>query len=923
MINRLGTQITIIISTVLAASLLVGILLAHASEKSRLERVIKDRTQRILLSLQASHTQAMIHRGNKKDNNPVINALNDSLKQLSLSQKNATLWLYMGPKVIAYQKAQGSDEIEPPQDQMDKKSLASKQHEFGFIANNHYRYSIPVILGEGNAANKKCFSCHAKDMNMSEGDLLGGFSISYNAQNDMDDFNFTFFKAFTFIAAMVLFNGIILVTVIRYLVSSPISSAVQILQDITKDKDISKVTSKKIHSQEINQIFQSAKKLSLYANKRSQDILTVVNKHSIVAITDIKGTITHANDKFCDISGYSKEELIGSNHRQLKSGRHDTEFFAEIFRTITKGKTWQGEICNYSKSGREYWVDTTISPILKSNGKIKYYIAIRTDITPIKSAEESLILAKRSAEETAKIKSEFLANMSHEIRTPMNGVLGMLNVLKSTELNDNQQKKLAMAHDSAQSLLYVINEVLDFSKVESGNLELESVDFNLKVLIGDIADSYGLRLEEKNLELIIDSTGIDNPMVTGDPGRIRQIINNLLGNAFKFTSDGEIIITAKLVNETDDTEQLRLICSVRDTGVGIPPNVLPKLFTPFTQADSSTTRKFGGTGLGLSITKKLCNVMGGSIEAHSQPGEGSTFEFNIQLIASHQTLATLPNLGIEDTRILIVDDNQTNLEVLSNQLEHWGALVTLANGGDEALKYLNTHEFDLAILDMQMPGMDGAKLGELIRSNTLFDDIKLVMMTSMSHRGDAAHFAKLGFQAYIPKPVTTDDLYKAISVLQETPQDLASPPFITTHYLHELQVKSPTIPPHCRILLVDDVPINLEVVKCLLEDSEAIIDAAYNGLEALEALKAMDQKSPYQIILMDCQMPEMDGYQAATAIRNGDAGIANIEIPIVAMTANALSHDKQKCLDSGMNDYISKPIDPSILYEKISTWVNK
>jgi len=920
--THLSSQITKIVSFVLTVTLLIGIWLAYNNEKSRLEAVIKDRTHRILLSLQASHTQAMIYRGHKQDNNPVINALNDSLSQLSSSQKNSKLWLYMGPKVIVYQKSQGSTEIEPPLDPIDHLTLDTKKDEYGFITKSQYRYSIPVVLGEGAANNEKCFSCHANDMNMHQGDVIGGFSISYDAQPDIDSFQLSIIKMFAFISSLILLNAYILISVIRHYVSNPIEKVANILQDITHSKSTNIAINTKGHSHEISLILKSAKKLNDYASNRSQEILSVVNQHSIVAITDTAGTITHVNEKFCDISGYTRDELIGSNHRILNSGHHDKEFFNDMFMSITKGETWQGDICNKNKKGHKYWVDSTISPILDAYGKVESYIAIRSDISLIKSAQESLILAKHSAEESMQTKSDFLANMSHEIRTPMNGVLGMINILKSTELNDNQHKKLGMAHESAQSLLSIINEILDFSKIESGNLDIEEVSFNIKTLLGDLGDSYGLRLEEKQLELIIDCRDVQTPMVLGDPGRIRQIINNLLGNAIKFTEKGEITIKAALTPIKDQHNHYQLHCSVTDSGVGISGETIEKLFTPFTQADSSTTRKYGGTGLGLSISKKLCQLMQGDIQARSELGKGSTFEFNIQLKAGAQSTTAPFDLNISETRILIVDDNPTNLEVLSSQLHLWGAQVVKAKGGQEALKCLQNNDFSLAILDMQMPDMDGAELGQLIRKNRHYDAIKLVMMTSMSHRGDASYFASLGFEAYIPKPVSTNDLQKALAVLKEDKQALKNAtPLVTTHYLHELENPAPSIPDKCRILLVDDVAINLEVVKCLLEDTSAIIDTACNGVEAIELLTVMDKEAAYDAILMDCQMPEMDGYQAAIAIRKGDAGQLNTQIPIIAMTANALSHDKQKCLDSGMNDYISKPVDPDTLFEKLHAWI--
>jgi len=663
-----------------------------------------------------------------------------------------------------------------------------------------------------------------------------------------------------------------------------------------------------------------------------------LDQHAIVAVTDLKGSITYANKRFSEISGYSQEELLGKNHRLVKSGFHDQEFFRQMYLTISQGEVWRGEICNRAKGGHEYWVDTTIAPFLDEAGKPRSYIAIRTDITIIKQAEQSMKLAKIAAEEAALVKSDFLASMSHEIRTPMNGVLGMLGLLEKSQLGKTQRRQVALAQNSAGSLLSIINDILDFSKIEAGKMELEKVDFNLCRLLGDFSEAMALRAADKDLELIVDTHNVEHSMVVGDPSRLRQILANLVGNAIKFTEQGEVVIRATLHDKGE--YGLQLYCAVCDTGIGIPKEIQNRLFEAFTQADSSTTRRYGGTGLGLSITKQLCELMGGSISVSSEPGKGSSFEFSVELFPSQQSFPLLPQTDISQLHILVVDDNATNREVLHTQLVLWGAQVTEAHDAVHALQILlenvedpNGKAIDLALLDMQMPGMDGAQLGQRIRSDQRFNSLQLVMMTSMAQQNETQHFADLGFQAYFPKPVTTDDLMMALSVVGDAGDALQqATPLVTQQYLHNLEQQAETKPSSTldrlwsqnkRILLVEDNAINQEVAKGILEDMGLAVDVVENGLEAIQALSSATIEARYHGVLMDCQMPVMDGYQATRAIREGQAGASNQTLPIIAMTANAMQGDREKCLAVGMNDYTSKPVDADKLEDVLARWLGE
>jgi len=554
----------------------------------------------------------------------------------------------------------------------------------------------------------------------------------------------------------------------------------------------------------------------------------------------------------------------------------------------------------------------------------------------VKDRTAKLEIALDEAKVSAKVKNEFLATMSHEIRTPMNGVLGMLGLLLNTKLNEEQYNKARLAQNSAESLLTLINDILDFTKIDAGKMELELIDFNLNSMLGEFAETMAYQAQHKNLEIILDTSAIDEAMVVGDPGRLRQILTNLVGNAIKFTEQGEIVIRATLESKSDT--QWEFHCSVIDTGIGISIEKQAQLFDAFTQVDASTTREYGGTGLGLAIVKKFCDLMNGNIQVKSGVGEGSSFDVTVGLEKSTNTELTMPIVDMKKLHILVVDDNKTNRDVLSGQLKHWGAKVTEANSGRMALSICsqqikNNAEpfFDVAFLDMQMPEMDGEALSVLIKENTQFDPMKLVMMTSMVARGDAQYFANLGFSAYFTKPATVSDLFDALQVVSEGGKALQqAKPLVTRHYLKGLQQKSEkqesdddiTLLNNAHILLVEDNRINQEVAKGVLKNLHVTLDVAANGLEALSSLQMSSNEQAYQLILMDCQMPEMDGYEATRQIRDKKAGERYCDIPIVAMTANAMQGDKEKCLAAGMNDYLSKPINIDKISAMLTKWLS-
>jgi signal transduction histidine kinase/ligand-binding sensor domain-containing protein/DNA-binding response OmpR family regulator len=541
---------------------------------------------------------------------------------------------------------------------------------------------------------------------------------------------------------------------------------------------------------------------------------------------------------------------------------------------------------------------------------------------------KDLVEALKKAEESTHLKSAFLANMSHEIRTPMNGVLGMLGLILHSKLTEQQRYRASIAKTSAESLLTIINEILDFSKIEADKLELEILEFDLQDMLGDFIQSMALTAQIKGLELILDTSSIDYKVVKSDPGRIRQILTNIVGNAIKFTETGEVVVSVSINAISGEQELLKMDCKVTDTGIGIPKDKRNHLFNSFSQVDASTTRKYGGTGLGLTITKKLCELMGGEIQMSSNPKGGSCFHFTLVLEKGHYKTSDIFNIDVPIKRILIVDNNETNRIFLRAQLEQWGMLIEEAVDAEMALEKCRTNVdengdvlFDIAILDMEMPVMNGDELGKLMSNTPELSKMKLMMMRPMGQKGDAEKLLQSGFCADFPKPVTTKDLLYAVSVASEMGKTLALPSLLTADSSLSTLKSAFNWPSDTRILLVEDNHINQVVAECLLENIGLSADSVSNGIEAIESLKNATEHLPYTLILMDCQMPEMDGYEATRQIRLGNAGKQNRMVPIIAMTANAMVGDREKCIESGMNDYITKPINEEQIYKKVSQWL--
>ncbi len=658
-----------------------------------------------------------------------------------------------------------------------------------------------------------------------------------------------------------------------------------------------------------------------------------------IVLYDAHGAVQFVNRAFNRVFGWKEEELLG---KQIDFVPPDCK--AQTAQAIQK--TFESETGIYSMETRRRSKNGQIADVLvsaaayrRADGQILGMVVNFTDISERKRTEAQIQklneeLEQRVADRTAELaratekatrmaeiaetanssKSQFLANMSHEIRTPMNAIMGLSGLIQDTPLNDEQLDYVQVIRSSADALLNVINDILDFSKVEAGMLEIEKIDFNLRNALADTIVIPSIAAHKKGLELIYDIDTDVPSRLKGDPGRLRQIILNLTNNAVKFTTNGEIGVHVKRVEETPAHATLRF--SVQDTGIGIPEADIDALFTPFKQFDASTTRKYGGTGLGLTICKYLVELMEGRIGIESEPGKGSTFWFTARFAKQMhpERKPRVPPKDMLEKRILVVDDNRTNRKLLSGILRAWGFRCEGAGDAETALTTLHEASgvgsgYDLVLIDWEMPGMSGLELGQRIKADPRLGHTLLIILSSRGLRGDCAEVKRVGFAGYLMKPVRRSHLYGALVMVfsDDAQPDSANTRFVTRHSVNDA-FKS-----QWRILVVEDNPINQKVALKILQIAGFQADAVSNGREALESLC----RTPYDLVLMDVSMPEMDGLEASRIIRNREYPVLNPDVPVIALTAHAFKEDRNRCLSAGMDDYLSKPIDPDELIAMI------
>jgi two-component system sensor histidine kinase/response regulator len=656
----------------------------------------------------------------------------------------------------------------------------------------------------------------------------------------------------------------------------------------------------------------------------NQELLSVIQRYKMIIAKMSEGVfevtsdgrITYANPSALSLTGLPEKRVYGVHIAKLFTGR-DSERMHVAMNRLGDSPVVMADDSPLEINHRR--VSVSILPL---NDETSSAAVILTDITERKLVEETLTKAKEKAEAASRTKSNFLANMSHEIRTPMNAVIGFTDMLLDTDLAEDQRDYATMVKKSGEALLSLLNDILDFSKIEAGELDFENLDFDPELLCYDVCDVIRPRIESKPVEILCRIGAHVPPFVKGDPGRFRQVLTNLMGNASKFTESGEIELSLDI--EAEEADRIKLHATVRDTAMGIPEDKLSSIFDAFQQADGSMTRKYGGTGLGLSICKQMAHLMEGDIWVESEENKGSIFHFTSWLGKTDQVDAArrLRPLSLRGRKILIVDDNLRNLEILTHILESAGMEVVAIKDGEGVLPILHKrleagNPFDLFISDIQMPVITGYELAKMIRHDeATLRDLPMIALSSLMER-DARLCKEAGFDGFLSKPIHREKLFQMmVRLIGEVKVNAENTEGVRKKIITQYSLREEMKHSVC-ILLAEDNPVNQKLAKMMLTKAGYQVAVANNGKEAVEKYSASPKD--FDLIFMDIQMPEMDGLEATKAIR--EKGFDSV--PIVAMTAHAMKGDREKCLAAGMNDYITKPIKRELVFEVLEKWVLK
>ncbi len=849
--TSLATKIIGCVALVTAATVTPIVWMDIVEEREHVQHAAQEAGENALDMLQAMHVSAMLNRQQEQDFDPAIETLNGTMQQFSGSNDQIKVWLVMSQKVIDYQKSKRQSEVERPKDEIDRKTLAEAKPQVVFTDDRSLRLTRPVILGQGDASNEKCASCHTAAMGIKKGELLGLYSARVDLAAAYAEERAKAINLSVSTAAAALLMLAVLMMLLRFTVLKPLHKLTQTTQQVVD------------------------------------------------------------GDEKIEFAGEDRGDEIGVLARALR--------------------------------------------IFNDNSRAR----LKLEVEAVRARDVAY-----AAQAADRAKSEFLANMSHEIRTPMNGVMGMAELLAKSGLDAKQRTFTDIILKSGSALLTIINDILDFSKIDAGQMELDPQPFVLREAIEDVATLVSSRVAEKDLELAVRVDPQLPDMFVGDVGRLRQIVTNLVGNAVKFTDRGHVLIevTGAAREDGSGTLSYTLNFRIEDTGIGIPADKLERIFEKFSQVDYSATRKHEGTGLGLAISRSLVELMDGRIAVQSSVGKGSTFEFDIAL-AAHNARAPkrVAPMDISGSRVLVVDDNSVNRAILSEQMAAWSFDAAAAASGEEAIAVIKAaHErglrIDCMVLDYHMPQMNGADVVSAMRQMPEADGIQVVMLTSVDHTEEGRTFMSLGIAAHLTKPTRSSLLLETIvqvvsdaaarrdgtyqasggiaaarliggmdvgttgTAIQNTAPVAAvekAPEIVTpVRTTVEAMPAATPAPERIDILVAEDNEVNQIVFTQILSSTPWRFAMASNGKEAVR----MAQELRPRLILMDVSMPELNGMEATQAIREREAGTGE-HTPIIGVTAHALKGDMERCLECGMDDYLTKPVSPSRLEAKIAQWL--